>query len=372
MNYNQAMLALKQAKGLGPVLTKRIVDHFKNNLAMLWESSPEEIRSIQGISVALQKAIFSVDWQKASQEEEFIRKSGIQMICYGQENYPEQLKNIYDPPPILYQKGTWKSEDNQSIAIVGTRKASHYALKQAYSFAQEMGKRGITVVSGLARGIDIAAHRGAIAGGGRTIAVLGSGIQCIYPPEHWQDANRIVENGCLVSEYTPQTSPEAFHFPERNRIISGLSLGILVIEAGIKSGAIITAHVALEQGKEIFALPGNIDNLQTQGCHRLIQQGAKLVTNVDEILEEILPLQSKILPSPETQEQIIPVSDEEKAIWEILSECPQPLDTIAYKSPLPPSTTAAKLLVMEMKGIVELFPGQKYARKSSAKLQNRD
>ncbi len=363
MNHSQAMLGLSQVKGLGPVLIKRIVDHFGNNLSSLWECQ-EDFPDIPGISRTIKKALFSVDWQKAFQEEESLKRSGIKLLCYGEENYPDQLKYIYDPPSILYQKGNCIPEDNHSIAIVGTRKASLYALKQAYSLAQEMGKRGITVVSGLARGIDIAAHRGAMATGGRTIAVLGSGLHSIYPPEHYQDTQRIMMQGSLLSEYPPETQPEAFHFPERNRIISGLSLGIVVIEAGIKSGAIITAHVALEQGKEIFALPGNIDNLQTQGCHRLIQQGAKLFTNLDEILEEIMPLKHKILPPQESEKTpVFQLGEEEAIIWEILNDSPQSLDTITYKVPLPPSTTTAKLLAMEMKGLVDLFPGQRYAKK---------
>ena len=364
MNHSDAMLALSQVKGLGNVLTKRIVDRFEKNLPAIWEASPQEILSIPGISPTLQKSLFSIDWQKVSEERERIQKAGIQMLCYGEENYPEQLKYIYDPPSILYRKGTWQEEDNQAIAIVGTRKASFYALKQAYALSQEMGKRGITVLSGLARGIDIAAHRGALSSGGRTIAVLGSGLHCIYPPEHGQDAQRITQQGSLLSEYPPETQPQAFHFPERNRIISGLSLGIFVVEAGIKSGAMITAHVGLEQGKEIFALPGNIDNIQNQGCHRLIQQGAKLITNLDEILEEILPLSHKVLPKETEEQKVFTLSEEEEKIWEVLTEYPQSLDIITYHVPLPPSTTTAKLLVMEIKGLVELFPGQRYARKA--------
>lgn len=362
-------LALSQVPGLGPVLTKRILDHFAENPERLWETSREELATIEGLRPSVIDAILGLDGNQAQKEYDKNEKAGITLTAYGLSPYPTHLKNIYDPPTLLYQKGSFQTEDNLALAIVGTRYASNYALRNAYEFARQIAQCGITVVSGLAKGVDIAAHRGAIAAGGRTIAVLGSGLDCVYPPQHAPDAARIATQGVLASEYPLGTQPLAYHFPQRNRIISGLSLGVIVIEAGLQSGALITAHVAIEQGREVFALPGEINREQTQGTHQLIQEGAKLVTCLDDVLAEILPLQHKRQPrdpSPLENEGVMRLQfdEDEQKIWDVLPMYPVPIDLITNEAGLNPSLVATKLLVMEMNGVVELFPGQRYARKS--------
>ncbi|MCQ9208506.1 MAG: DNA-processing protein DprA [Omnitrophica bacterium] len=206
------------------------------------------------------------------------------------KDYPANLKHIYDPPATVYLKGELILEDNIAIAIVGSRRATPYGLKNAKSLAFELAARGITVVSGLARGIDSAAHRGALEAKGRTIAVLGSGLNVIYPHENERLAEEIAKSGAVISEFQQDVGPQRYHFPRRNRIISGLSLGVVVVEAAQKSGALITANCALEQGREVFALPGKIDSWTSRGTHDLIKQGAKLVESIEDIIEELEPL----------------------------------------------------------------------------------
>jgi DNA processing protein len=219
---------------------------------------------------------------------ELINKNNITVITDRDESYPENLFNIYDRPPLLYIKGNLQKEDI-NIAIVGSRLASTYGKFITERISRELAMKGITIVSGMARGIDSAAHRGAIAAQGRTVAVLGCGLDIIYPPENKNLFSDIVQNGAVISEYPPQTQPLSAHFPARNRIISGISYGVVVVEAGEKSGSLITARLALEQGREVFAVPGSIDSVGSRGTNKLIKQGAKLIENIDDILEDILP-----------------------------------------------------------------------------------
>ena len=364
MDWIKAIIALNKINGLGPVLIKRILEHFSDDVSLIWKVSFQDLKKIKGISAKHIKGIKQVDWREVQREYLNAVESNINIIPWGSEKYPLHLKNIYDPPMVLYIKGSFEEIDNYSIAIVGTRKASRYGLKQAYSFAKELASKKITVVSGLAYGVDIAAHQGALDGKGRTVAVLGSGLKQIYPHKHINEAKRIINNGALISEFPLYTTPVPYNFPKRNRIISGLVLGVIVIEAGMKSGAVITAYSALQQGRDVFALPGDVDRLQSFGTHKLIQEGAKLITKIDDVLEEILVLQSKINSSPENIINIESSLDEiEKRIYNQLNAIPQSIDFIVDKLDLSPSLISSKLLTMEINGIINMYPGQMYARK---------
>jgi DNA processing protein len=359
------MIALTQVRGFGPVTIKKLMEHF-HRADLVWKAKREDFALIPGIRAKAIEAMHDVDWDKVKAQYKQIHELNIHLVSYGDPNYPSPLATIYDPPSLLYMQGQWLAEDGDALAIVGTRRASQYGIRCAYQFGRALAERHITMVSGLAVGVDIAAHRGVLAGKGRTIAVLGSGLGHLYPPQHSKEAKSIAANGAVVSEYPVDTAPLPINFPKRNRIISGLSLGIIVIEAGAKSGALITAHIALEQGREVFALPGAIDNEQNKGTHRLIQEGAKLVTDIDDVLEEILSLQHKIKKKVSGNLPLLEkMACEEKQIWELLdAAAPQSIEAITNKTTLDPSVVSSTLLKMEMKGFVNILPGQRYTRKN--------
>jgi len=365
MNIQRVVLGLMYTEGIGAILGKRLLDHFSEDVSRIWDCPRTELLEIPGIHNRHFDNLQKTDWENVDKELEIAEKTGSSLFCLPADSYPNILKNIYDPPILLYGRGKYLKQDQQAIAIVGTRKASYYGLQQAQQFAYELAKRGVTIVSGLAKGVDIAAHRGALEAGGRTIAVLGSGLERIYPAWHKKDAQQIMQQGIVFSEYPFYTEPLPMHFPRRNRIISGLSLGIIVIEARLKSGALITAHVGLEQGREIFALPGEIGNALSQGPHTLIQQGAKLVTNIDDILEEIQPLSSLVKKtSTETQTDNIEeeMTESEKKIWDVLSSVPKSLDFLSYHVDLSNSELHQVLFQMEIKGWISLIPGSGFLR----------
>lgn len=270
--------------------------------------------------------------------------------------YPKNLKNIYDPPDPLYVKGRIVPGDDIAVAIVGSRKASLYGLKTCEKLAYELAGMGVTIVSGLARGIDSAAHRGALKAGGRTIAVFGCGLDYIYPSENKKLAEEIEQNGALVSEFPAGAMPLPYNFPKRNRIISGLSLGVVVVEASKDSGALITADFALEQGREVFAVPGKIDASTSTGTHRLIKEGAKLVEGADDILEE-LNLKSTVQSSPMPNAGI---DEYEQKIYSILSDEPKYIDEITKEANLVSSEVCDILLRLQLKKLIKELPGKRY------------
>ncbi|MFC1576086.1 DNA-processing protein DprA [Candidatus Omnitrophota bacterium] len=275
--------------------------------------------------------------------------------------YPKNLKTIYRPPTELYINGTILPSDCNAVAIVGTRRATHYGMEQARKFAYDLALRGITIISGMARGIDTAAHRGAIAAGGRTIAILGSGHKNIYPPENKKLYGEIARNGAVVSEYTADTPPIGTNFPKRNRIISGMSKGVLVIEAPIKSGALITADFALNEGREVFAMPGNISSVKSSGTNRLIKEGAKLAESIEDVLEE-LKLTDLKPPTPKSQSPKDGVSVDEKTIYSVLDKKPKSVDEISDKIDLPVRHVSQILLRLELKRLVKALPGENFVR----------
>ena len=281
--------------------------------------------------------------------------------------YPAWLRTIADPPPVLYCHGLPEPRDRQAVAIVGARKATSYGLRITETLARELSGAGFTIVSGFARGIDAAAHRAALEAGGRTIAVLGCGLDVDYPPEHADLREEIATCGAVLTEFAPGTKPLAHHFPRRNRIISGLSLGVIVVEAAEDSGSLITARLALDQGRDVFAVPGPIDAALSRGPHGLIKQGAKLVETVDDIVEELLPqIDTAGIPKrrPVLAEaaELPNLSSEERLLLDQMSREPLHLDDLTERSGLTPGGVAGILLGLELKDVVRQLPGQRYYR----------
>jgi DNA processing protein len=290
------------------------------------------------------------------------------IIPLGDERYPERLRAIHDPPAVLYCDGMPEQQDRQAVAIVGSRRATPYGLRVTDGLAGELSALGFTIVSGFARGIDAAAHRAALAAGGRTIAVLGCGLDVDYPHGHASLHAEIAGSGAVLTEFAPGTPPLAAHFPRRNRIISGLALGVVVIEAAEDSGSLITARLALEQGREVFAVPGPIDAPTSRGPHGLLKQGAKLVEAVEDILEELLPqMEAPFTPTlsghpllPRLQRVPEGLSPEEEIIHSLLTRDPRHLDDLTERSDLPAAEVARILLGLELKALVRQLPGQRY------------
>jgi len=281
----------------------------------------------------------------------------VEVVRWGDPAYPAALRVIADPPQTLYVRGTLRDEDKAAVAIVGSRRASAYGVAVAEWLGRELARCGVTVVSGLARGIDGAAHRGALQAGGRAVAVLGCGPDVVYPPEHARLMAQIIQAGAVLAEYPPGTPPLQYHFPRRNRIISGLSLGVVVVEGAEDSGALITADCALEQGREVFAVPGPIFTQTSALPHRLVQQGAKLVTKVKDILEELhLPSPGPPAASPGA------LGGVEAAVYAQLTLDPQHIDALALRCALPVAEVGRVLLALELRGLVRALAGQRYVR----------
>ncbi|HEX9917321.1 MAG TPA: DNA-processing protein DprA [candidate division Zixibacteria bacterium] len=303
-----------------------------------------------------------VNWKLAQEQFSLAEKKKFKILTFFDEEYPKSLKNIYDPPPLIFFRGEIRSEDQKAIAVVGSRKASSYGRMVTESLVEELASRGITIVSGLARGIDSISHQAALKAGGRTLAVLGSGLDIIYPPENRKLADGIAENGAVISEFFLGTKPEATNFPQRNRVISGLCLGIVIVEAGPKSGALLTARHALEQNREVFAVPGDIRSQGSKGTNELIKQGAKLVSSVEDILVELNELTNASAKKEriERVEQDLP--KEEKDIFKLLSIEPYHIDKISKELGLRSSEALSFLLSLELKGLVKQLPGKVFAR----------
>src|SRR5713101_7958576 len=290
---------------------------------------------------------------------------GVATLDLADEHYPAWLRAIPDPPPVLYCDGSLEPGDRQAVAIVGSRQATPYGFRVTDALARELSRLGFTIVSGFARGIDAAAHRAALASGGRTVAVLGCGLDVHYPSGHASLRTEIAGSGAVLTEFTPGTAPFATNFPRRNRIISGLALGVVVVEAAEDSGSLITARLALEQGREVFAVPGHIDAPTSRGTHGLIKQGAKLVETVDDIVEELLPQLDRPLQTLKT-EPIAALSEHgelspsERTLLHLMSREPLHLDDLTERSRLTTPTVAGILLGLELKALVKQLPGQRY------------
>ncbi len=355
MQQREILIFLNFLQTFVPRKINQIWNSFEDKFEIL--KSPEKLKRLGLNEKAIEKIKDKKTRDDFKRELEETRKQGIKIITILDKDYPPKLKNIFDPPCVLYVKGNFKP-DSFNLGIVGSRRASFYGLTQAEYFAYELALRGVTIVSGLARGIDASAHRGALKAKGSTYAVLGSGLKSIYPPENKKIADEIVENGALISEFPLETPPFKKNFPQRNRIISGLSFGVFIVEAGRKSGALITADFALEQGREVFALPNQVSNPQSEGVLNLIKEGAKLTTKPSDILEE-LPIDFR---KKEIETKHAKLTDVEKNILKIL-EAPLYFDEILNLTHLPPRVLNTILLELRIRRMVEFLPGGKYARK---------
>jgi len=333
---------------IGRVKLSKLESHF-GNMAEAWRANPDEL-SRSGLDKGSVNAIVN-GRPKISLEEELekLEGQGIQAFTFHDKDYPARLKQIYDYPPILYVKGSLLPQDEWCLAVVGTRKATVYGRQAAEEIVADLARNKITIVSGLARGIDSIAHRSALEADGRTIAVFGCGLDIIYPGENASLAQRIVDNGALISEFPLGTEPRRENFPLRNRIMSGLSLGVLVVEAGDTSGAMITARLALEQNREVFAVPGSILSPSSRGTNNLIQEGAKLIRDYTDILEE---LNLRAVAHQIELKEVIPASDTESLLLKQLSAEPTHIDEVCRGSGLPIATVSSTLAMMELKGMV--------------------
>lgn len=338
-----------------------LLKHFGSPQAA-WEASVKELAGVPGIDVEGPKSLAGrragIDPVK---EAARLQYAGVNFICYDEPDYPENLLQIFDPPPVIFIRGSVKSLDKLAVAVVGSRKPSPYGLLVAEKFAKDLAVLGITVISGMARGIDTAGHKGALAGGGRTVAVLGCGLDVVYPRENKKLMDRIVDSGAVISEYPLGTPPEPWHFPARNRIISGLSLGTIVVEAAEKSGALITADFALEQGRDVMAVPGNIVSPLSRGPHRLIKQGARLVEGAGDIIDE-MGLERLFPTRKENAGGKVKMSVEEEALYNLLSLEPVSLDELIDRTGFPPQKVLAALMYLEIKGLTRKMPGKLYVR----------
>jgi DNA processing protein len=343
-------------KGIGAVRMQALIQHF-GDLELAWSAPPAELAQA-GLSLKVIERIVqarqNVDLRKLWNK---IEAQGIQILTWEDEAYPQRLKEIEQPPPVLYVRGEYLPEDVFSVAIVGTRRVTAYGRQITEELAAFLAANGITIISGLARGVDVIAHQTALKAGGRTIGVLGSGVDKIYPPEHRALAEKMAERGAIISDYPPGTPPDASNFPPRNRIISGLSLAVVVIEAGETSGALITAEFAAEQGREVFAVPGSILAPQSKGTNKLIQKGALPLLSVDDLMQA---LDLTRLGEQKAARKIIPTDETEARLMHVLGAEPLHVDEIRQQAELPIERVTAALALMELKGMVRQVGGMNY------------
>lgn len=362
MDERFSLLCLLSVPGIGSHRIRRLVSRFGNARAVL-DAGYHDLCEVDGITSKIAKSILQkVDKGFADDQLRRVEKLGARLIAYWDPRYPALLKEIFDPPALLFYKGELNLSGEPCMAVVGMRSPSSYGRSVAERLARSLAAYGITVASGMARGIDTSAHNGALKAGGKTVAVLGSGLDVIYPPENHRLFAQIAENGAVVTEFPMTTEPTGAHFPRRNRIISGLSWGTVVIEAGERSGALITAYIALEQGREVFAIPGSILSARSRGPHKLIKEGAKLVESIEDILCEFPDLERHGKANQLVYEPERLLSSEEKAIWTVLSEEPLHIDAISEKTRYSMPEALALLLSMELKSCVKQLSGMRFMR----------
>jgi DNA processing protein len=352
-------IALRLVRGVGNVTFRELLAHFGSPQVVL-QASVSELTGA-GAHAEVARAISTFDqWRVVDTELQKIAKVGAHLVTRADPEYPENLTHLHDPPPFLYVRGSLVPEDRLAIAIVGSRFASTYGRGVARDLARGLTEKGITVVSGLARGIDAEAHSATLAEKGRTLAVLGSGLDVIYPSEHRSLAAEISLHGALLSEFPLGSKPDAVHFPYRNRVISGLTLGTVVVEAAENSGSLITARFALEQNREVFAVPGMITSGRSRGPHKLIKDGAKLVENIEDILQEIAPA---LLPTGSRQAGAVgpPLEPHETLLISLFDHDSLHVDVLIAQSGLTPARVLEVLLGLELKGLVTQLPGTHFA-----------
>lgn len=349
---------LGSINNVGAKTYKKLIDYFEN-AENVYRSNNDDLKSIVNNS-RIYKNILEAKKIDPYRYVNRLIKEKIDVLLYNEDGYPKLLKDIYDAPPILYVKGTIKKIDDLSLAIVGSRNATAYGLSVSEKISYKISKHGFTVISGMARGIDSFAHKGALKAGGRTIAVLGCGVNIAYPEENKKLMNEIIENGAVISEYPLDYLPLSGNFPARNRIISGLSLGVIVVEAGIKSGSLITAKFALEQGRDVFAVPGNITSAYSKGTNELIKQGAKLVADINDILEEY-NFREDI--KVRINEQLInTLNNDERKLYEMIKDSPRDIEEIIDYIKYPVAKINYLLSSLLLKGLIIRLPGNKYEK----------
>jgi len=356
------VILLLSVPGIGHAKVRMLVNKF-GSAQNVFKASRPALVATEGFDQKTADKILNAQRSSKSlvrDQLKWIEQYQVSVTSIWDNDYPESLRNIYDPPALLFVRGGFDDCDRYAVAIVGTREATSYGRMMAETLAKELALRGITVVSGLARGIDTHAHTAALQSGGRTIAVLGSGVDVIYPPENFKLAMDIAAHGAVISDYPMKTTPEAVNFPGRNRLISGLTMGTVIVEAGEKSGALITAEYATEQNREVFAVPGNATTRQAKGPNRLIKQGAKMVENVDDILQE---LESKLRPSVRSAVVRLPdMNIQEKIIFDSLLTEPTHIDYISKQTQLTVNETLSHLLNLELLGVVRQLAGKHFVR----------
>lgn len=355
-----ALLALSLIPGIGPRLQAQLMDHFGTAAAVLQQSA-DQLTKVAGIGTQTAMQITSGDHQQSAVAMlQQCRQNGVHLLTKGGPRYPEGLKSLSDGPMLLYSRGDLQPCDDLAIAIVGARRCTQYGRRQAERLAGSLVRAGFTVVSGLARGIDTAAHRGALNAGGRTVAVMATGVREIYPPENAELAVEISHNGSLLSEFPLDQKPRPGLFPQRNRIISGMCLAVIIVEATRNSGALHTARHAMEQGREVFALPGPVDSIASEGCHELIREGVTLVRNCDDVLAELGPLSS---PRQSQSDNVVhnpremTLNEQEKELLNLISTNPVHIDEVLRTTELEMSRVLSTITVLEVKRFIRRLPG---------------
>lgn len=361
-----ARLRLALTPGIGPRTLKALSDHF-GGVEPILSATRQELLAIDGVGPKLADALFDCRQRDEAAEELALCESRqIELLSADSDRFPHMLREIFDPPSILFMRGQFESPDHMAVAIVGSRHATQYGKKLAQQLASSLSRAGLTIVSGLARGIDAAAHRGALEAGGRTLAVLGSGVLNIYPPEHAELAEQVVQHGAVVSESPCRSAPQSGNFPQRNRIISGLSLGVIVVEASQRSGALITAKHAMEQGREVFAVPGRVDSRMSRGCHALIRDGARLVESADDVLEELGPLAQ---PAKQPDGTLVhhpaelQLNDLEREVLQAVTSEPISIDVVCHQTGLPIQRVLSTISVLEIRHLVHRVSGNYVSRR---------
>ena len=368
MDSREALVALNLVEGVGPVRVRQLLEFFADAPTVL-KASKQQLLAVRGIGDETAEAI--AKWETTvdlAGELKRIADFGCRVITQADTEYPAMLREIYDPPVILYIKGSLTDRDKNSVAMVGSRQTTHYGIETARKLAYQLAYTGVTVVSGGARGIDTAAHQGAMSGKGRTIAVLGTAINIVFPPENAELFERIAANGAVISQFPFNRNGDRQSFAIRNRIVAGMTLGTVVVEANLTSGALITANFATEYGRQVFAVPGRIDSPRSKGCHDLIKKGAKLCEGIEDILSEfeyLFPATNRPPSASETgMLPAIELSENEQKVYEVLGKEELSIDDVIRKCGLPASATSVALFSLEMKRLVRQLPGKMFLRNS--------
>src|SRR5881396_963227 len=364
MNATDACIALNMLPTVGPVRLRKLLEVFKEPQQIL-AARRSDLRKVEGIGNEVADQIST--WESTvdlAAELKRVRDFGATVITQGSPSYPRPLREIHAPPIVLYVWGELQERDHHAIGVIGARRTTHYGMESAKKLSYQLAYAGLSIISGLARGIDTAAHQGALAAKGRTVAVIGSGLSKLYPPENAALAEKIRNgNGAIVSEFSMEIEPDRQTFPMRNRIISGWSQGILVVEAGANSGALISVAQALEQGRNVYAVPGHINAPSAMGSNRLIQQGAKLVMDAADILDDLQVLLPEAKPSPEAAARPLPpLSEDERRVYDAIEATETSIDDIAAKTELPSATVSSTLLQLELKRLVKQLPGKYFVK----------